>query len=164
LVSPVSPACIEGETGKSQQNQERLTCLTCLTGKTAIAEQIAEWRAAIEGVTSELPDIMKLKEVSLRFLDGPEAGTAIENGWDAVSLFGMHTGEAPKVRIDCWGLVIFLAWGVHRCTFEAFDQKVCAIRTRAGAVLQQPRYRANFDQARPWWEHPALSQAWEVEL
>jgi hypothetical protein len=93
VVSPVSPARIESDTEKSPQLQKRITGITGITGRTAVAEQIAEWCAAIEGVTSELPDVVRLKEVSLRFLGDPEAGTAIENGWDAVSLFGMNGGE-----------------------------------------------------------------------
>jgi len=155
----VSPAQIQGETEKGKENQVRLTCLTCLPEKPSYAEQIAEWRAAISSVRSGLPDIEKLKAVSLRFLDSPEAALALENGWDAVSLFGMYEGQAPRERIDCWGLLLFLAWGVHSCTVETVDQKVCAIRTRSGAVQTLRRSRANFDQAVPWWKHPGIRNA-----
>lgn len=114
---------------------------------------IAEWRAAIEQTEPATPEGQKLKEVSLDFLDSEDAAAAIENGWDAVSLFGVHKGRAPKARIDAWGLVLFLAWGVHGCRVESVDEKVCALRTRAGVAQQQPRDRANFDQAIPWWQH-----------
>jgi hypothetical protein len=164
VVSPVSPAQAEGDTRKSTQNHRCATRITCITGKTSIDGQIAEWRATIERVSSELPDIVRLKEASLRFLDSPDAVTAVVNEWDAVSLFGMHAGEVPKERIDCWGLVLFLAWGVHAYSVDVLDQKVCAIRTRSGAVLQQPRRRANHDEALPWWEHPGLKLESEGEL
>lgn len=115
---------------------------------------IKEWRTAIESVQPDTPQFQKLKDASLGFLDSHDAIVAVANGWDAISLFGMHKGSAPKMRVDAWGLVLFLAWGVHGCTVETIDQKVCALRTRSGAVQSQPRVRANFDQAAPWWEHP----------
>lgn len=118
-------------------------------------DPISEWRAMVESVAPSTPDIVKLREESLRFLDSSDALEAVANEWDAVSLFGVHKGTAPRQRVDCWGLVLFLAWGVHRATVEAFDQKACAIRTRSGAVQTLPRIRANFDQAIPWWQHPA---------
>ncbi len=167
-VSPVSPSKNGGDTEKDQQNQDCITCITCITEKEVTHEQrgdeartekpfvIVEWRAAISAVRSDLPDIVKLRRDSLRFLDGPDALTAVDNDWDAISLFGMHEGRRPRERIDCWGLVLFLAWGVHRCTVETIGQKVCALRTRSGAVQTQPRLRANFDQAVPWWRHPGI--------
>ena len=103
------------------------------------------------------PEIEKLKTVSLRFLDSADAIIAVENEWDAVSLFGMHEGKAPRERIDCWGLVLFLAWGIHRAAVETIDQKVCALRTTSGAVQTQPRNRANLDKAVPWWLHPGIT-------
>ncbi len=117
---------------------------------------IAEWRATIASVNPTRPEIDKLKTASLRFLDAPEAVAAVENGWDAVSLFGMHEGDAPKERIDAWGLVLFLAWGIHNCTVDTVGQKVCALRTGSGAVQTLPRGRANSDQAIPWWQHPGI--------
>jgi hypothetical protein len=117
---------------------------------------VSEWQSAVEQVTPQTPEITKLKEVSLRFLASPDALAAVENGWDAVSLFGMHEGNAPKERVGEWGLVIFLAWGVHGCTVETVDQKVCALRTRSGAVQTLRRNRANFDQSVPWWQHPGV--------
>jgi len=178
-VSPVSPSPSVGETEKDQQNQGCLTCLTCLTENQPEPEQkqdvtpaspkvdaepsehnlINEWRSAIAAVRSDRPEIEKLKTASLRFLASPDATAAVENGWDAVSLFGMHEGTAPKERIDCWGLVLFLAWGVHGCTVETVDQKVCALRTRSGAVQTLRRNRANFDEAIPWWKHPGITNA-----
>jgi len=124
---------------------------------TQAEDVIDEWRKAIRAVRSDRPDIMKLKAASLRFLDGPDAITAVDNGWDAISLFGVHRGSAPKDRIDCWGLVLFTAWGVHGCTVETIGQKVCALRTRTGAVQTKPRVHPNAGQAIPWWQHPALT-------
>ena len=99
---------------------------------------------------------MKLKSASLRFVDSPDAVAAVNHGWDAVSLFGMHEGPCPHERLDAWGLVLFLAWGIHKCTVQSIDQKVCALRTRSGAVQTLRCNRANFDQAVPWWEHPGI--------
>ena len=117
---------------------------------------IVEWRAAVEQATPVTPAGHKLKETSSLFLDSEDATAAIENGWDAVSLFGLHKGSALKERIDAWGLVLFLAWGVHGCRVESVNEKVCALRTRTGVAQRQPRDRANFDQAIPWWRHPAI--------
>jgi hypothetical protein len=156
-VTPVTGAETVCVTEKAAENPRCNTCNACNVEKSSYAEQIAEWRASISSVRSDLPDIEKLKTVSLRFLDSPEAALALENGWDAVSLFGMHEGQAPKERIDCWGLVLFLAWGVHGCTVETIGQKVCALRTRSGAVQTLPRSRASSDQAAPWWLHAGIT-------
>ena len=168
-VTPVTPASIKRVTENGEQKQGRNPCNPCNSSDNAVHEQrrdegrtekhavIAEWRTAIASVKSDRPEIEKLKTASLRFLDGPDAAAAVDNGWDAISLFGMHEGNAPKERIDAWGLVLFLAWGVHRCTVETIDQKVCALRTRSGAVQSQPRFRANFDEAVPWWQHPGIT-------
>jgi len=121
--------------------------------------RISVWRTEIASVQPSVPEIDKLRAVSLRFLDSPDAISAIDHGWDAVSLFGMHEGPAPKARLDCWGLVLFLAWGVHGCTVESIDQRVCALRTRSGAVQTLRCNRANFDQAVPWWQHPGIVSA-----
>lgn len=117
---------------------------------------IAEWRTAIASVKPGIPEIDKLKTVSLRFLDSPDAVAAVEHGWDAVSLFGMHEGNAPKQRVGCWGLVLFIAWGVHGCTVETIGQKVCALCTRSGAVQTLRNNRAASDEAVPWWLHPGI--------
>ena len=105
---------------------------------------ITEWRTAIAQIKPTLPEIDKLKTASLRFLDAPEAIPAVENGWDAVSLFGMHEGKAPKERVGSWGLVLFIAWGVHKCTVDAIEPDVCRLRTKSGAVQSQPRSKAGF--------------------
>jgi hypothetical protein len=117
---------------------------------------IAEWRAAIAGVSTDLLEVSKLKTVSLRLLDGPNVAAAIENEWNEVSLFGIHGGRYPKERLDSWGLTALLAWGTHSYTIEDFSRDVCTLRTRSGSVLRQPRMRANFDHAVPWWTHPAF--------
>jgi len=118
---------------------------------------IKGWLSEIEGVEPASMEWQRLKSASLNFLACHDAVVAIENGWNAVSLFGVHKGVAPKERVDCWGLVLFLAWGVHSCTVETIGEKVCALRTKTGAVQSQPRLRANFDQAVPRWGHPAAA-------
>jgi hypothetical protein len=136
---------------------ELIEILSAAEPKPDAAAIIAEWHAAIIAMHSDLPHFKKLKAESLRFLDGPDAITAVKNGWDAVSLFGLHRGSAPKERIDCWGLVLFMAWGIHGCTVETIGQKVCALRTRTGAVQTKPRVHPNAGQAIPWWKHSALA-------
>ena len=118
---------------------------------------IAAWRAEIVSVATDQVDIAKLKTVSLRFLDSPGAVAAISCGWDAVSLFGVHRGPAPHERLDAWGLIPAQAWGVLRCSIVNFDRDACVLRTSRGATLRQPRLRANFDQAVPWWMHPRIA-------
>ncbi len=171
--APLAPrAKFEGGAEKRALIQWRPTCSTCPTEKPRAREQNADtalsavtaWRAAIAGAPAGRPDFVILKEVSLRFLDSPDAVTAVMNGWDAMALFAIHAGDAPKMRVDCWGLVLFLAWGAHAYTVDMVDQKVCAIRTRSGAVLRQPRRRANCTEAILWWLHPRLTQESEGEL
>ena len=82
---------------------------------------IAEWRAAIVSVATDQVNIAKLKTVSLRFLDSPDAVAAVACGWDAVSLFGVHHGPAPHERLDAWGLIPMQVWGVLHCSIEHFD-------------------------------------------
>ena len=123
---------------------------------------IAVWRDAIRDVRSNNPDIMKLKAASLWFIDSPDAVAAVANGWDVLSLFGMHHGQVPKMRLDCWGIVLFMAWGVHGCTVETIDAKVCALRTRTGAVQRKPRLHGNFEDAIPWWEHSGVTNTGSV--
>jgi TubC N-terminal docking domain len=118
---------------------------------------IAEWRAAIVSVETNQIDIAKLKTVSLRFLDSPDAFAAVSCGWDAVNLFGVHRGLAPHERLDAWGLVPAQVWGVHRYSIVNFERDACLLRTRRGATLCQPRLRANFDQAVPWWMHQRIA-------
>jgi hypothetical protein len=169
----VTPLRMVGVTEKAEQNQGCYTCHTCHTEKTVSGElyhaqrqdkprtkaeaDIAEWRAAINAVRSNLPDIVKLKRESLRFLDAPEAVAAVESGWDAVNLFGVHECNAPKERVGGWGLVLFLAWGAHKCTVEAIETDVCRLRTKSGAIQSQQRRKAEHDHAVPWWQHPGVT-------
>jgi hypothetical protein len=117
----------------------------------------AAWRAAIGSVGTDQVHIAKLKTLSLRFLDSHDAIAAVACGWDAVSLFGVHRGPAPHERLDAWGLIPAQAWGVLRCFIEHFDCDACLLRTPRGATLCQPRLRANFDQAVPWWMHRTIA-------
>jgi hypothetical protein len=126
----------------------------------------ALYRAAIEAWRLEIaaapqtgiPGFDKLATVSLRFLGSDWAMQALAADWDETALFGIHEGESPKERIDAWGLVPLLAWGVHGCSIEGFNRDACALRTQRSATLHQPRMRANFDRAVPWWRHPDLAR------
>ena len=118
---------------------------------------IAEWRFAIASVATDQVNIAKLKIASLCFLDGLDAVEAVSCGWDAVSLFGVHQGPAPHERLDAWGLIPAQVWGVLHCSIVNFDRDACMLRTPRTATLRQPRLRANFDQAVPWWMHPRIA-------
>jgi hypothetical protein len=117
---------------------------------------IGEWRTDIAGVGTDQINIANLKTRSLRFLDSTVAAAAVACGWDAVSLFGVHHGPAPHERLDAWGLIPTQAWGVLRCSIVTFECDACLLRTPHGATLRQPRVRAKFDQAVPWWVHPRI--------
>jgi hypothetical protein len=121
---------------------------------------IAECRARIELTTPQTPEFIALKEMSLRFLDSPDAITAFENGHDTLSLFGVCGSDASINRVDCWGLLPFLAWGVHTGEEARQSGKVCAIRTRSAyAVRQRPPKGSRFNQAVPWWDYGDISAA-----
>jgi len=117
---------------------------------------ITAWRASIACVATDLPEVSRLKTVSLRFLDGSNVAAAIENEWNEVSLFGVHRGGYPKERLDCWGLTAFLAWGTHSYTIQAFTREECSLLTRSGSLLKLQRVRPNHDQATSFWTHPAF--------
>jgi hypothetical protein len=124
----------------------------------AIAAPLASWRAFILAApTTAARGFDKLAAVSLRFLDSEWASKAVASLWDAVSLFGIHGGPAPRERLDAWGLLPLLAWGTHRYSIFGFDAHACLLRTSNGATLRQQRHRANFDAALAWWLHPTLS-------
>lgn len=153
LVSPVSPSENEGETGKGEQNQCCITRITGITEKTIIPEQIAEWRAAIDAVRSDLPDIARLKEASLRFLNSPDAVTAVENGWDAISLFGVSAGTDWATNGAAWGLIPWLAIvGFHHGAI-AFNGDTAIIETAGACVLCHRRFQPAREAAVPFWEH-----------
>jgi hypothetical protein len=118
---------------------------------------ITEWRASIAGVHTDLLEVAKLKTVSLRFLDSANVAAAIDAGWNATSLFGVHRGGYQKERLDAWGLTAFLAWGTHSHTIQAFTREECSLLTRSGSLLKLQRVRPNHDQAVPFWMHPALA-------
>ena len=132
-----------------EMGQETANALYCAA--------ISSWRAEIETAPeTEFNGFGKLRPVSLRFLDSGWSMKALTSGWCEVSLFGVHEGGAPRERIDGWGLVPMLAWGVHRCSIRAIERDFCILRSTGGAELMQSRMRANFDQAVVWWAHPAI--------
>jgi hypothetical protein len=120
---------------------------------------IAEWRAAVASVRTDNLDVAKLKAATLRFLDGDAARTAVENGWDAMALFGLHEGNAVKERVGCWGLLVFVAWGTYARTIDTIGPDACVLRTRSGATQTLPRMRAALDDAVIWWQHPGIMNA-----
>ena len=99
---------------KSQKSQG----VTPENEKSGTGGPLAEWRAAISVVRSDLPDIVKLKRESLRFLDSPDAFAAVETIGTRSAYSACMKGELPKCASITWGLVLFLAWGVHSCTVE----------------------------------------------
>ena len=127
----------------------------------------ALYRAAIKAWRSEIAatpqtgirDFDRLATVSLRFLESEWAIKALAADWDETALFAVHEGQSPKERIDAWGLIPFLAWGIHKPSIISFDANACMLRPSGGEPLRQPRNRANFDQAAPWWQHPGITDA-----
>jgi hypothetical protein len=118
------------------------------------AAVIEAWRSEIAATQQTgIPDFDRLATVSLRFLESEWVMKALAADWDETALFAIHEGQAPKERTDAWGLIPLLAWGIHSCTIEGFSRDACALRTWRGATLHQPRMRANFDQAAPFWRY-----------
>ena len=121
----------------------------------------ALYRAAVEGwrlaIMATPPtgnrDLDKLAAVSLNFLGGGWALKVLGAGWDEVSLFGIHEGNAPRERLDAWGMMSFVAWGTRGYTIEACGRDFCVLRTSSGSTLRLPRMRSNFDAAVPFWRH-----------
>jgi hypothetical protein len=119
---------------------------------------IAECRARVQLTTPRTPEFIALKDMSLRFLDSPDAVTAFKNAHHTLSLFGVCKSDASINRVDCWGLVPFLAWGIHTGEDAACSGKICAIRTRSAyAVRQRPPQNFHFDQSVPWWDYGDIS-------
>ena len=84
---------------------------------------IRAWRSEIDATPQTgIPGFDKLAAVSLRFLVSDWATNALAADWDETALFAIHEGLSPKERIDAWGLVPLLAWGVHRCIIEGFSR------------------------------------------
>ena len=83
---------------------------------------------------------------------------ALAAGWDEVALFGVHGGEAPRERLDRWGVLPFLSWGTHTYSIVGFERDFCLLRTSGGSELRQQRHRANFDAAVVWWLHLAIQE------
>ncbi len=104
-------------------------------------------------------DFDRLATVSLRFLESEWAMKALAADWDETALFAVHEGQSPKERIDAWGLIPLLAWGIHKPSIISFDANACLLRPSAGEPLRQPRSRANFDEAVPWWRHLGIKDA-----
>ena len=98
------------------QDEKLLDELRAIKSALIIEATLAEWRTAAASVRTDNMDVAKLKTATLRFLDSEDARTAVTNGWDAMALFGLHEGNAPKERVGCWGLVVFVAWGTYART------------------------------------------------
>ena len=122
---------------------------------------VAEWRALIEGAVPPSREFKELKDMSLRFLDSPDAVTALENGHHELSLFGVGKHDMSIGYVNRWGIIPFLVWGVHTAKDpRAHNGPVCAIRTRSPyAVRQRPPQSCHFDQTVAWWRHPKITNA-----
>jgi hypothetical protein len=141
--------------GEADQAAAREMCFA--TPEALYRAAIEAWRLEIAAAPQTgIPGFDKLAAVSLRFLGGDWAPKALAADWDETALFAVHEGKAPQERHDAWGLIPVLAWGIHRCTIETFGRDACLLRTQHDATLRQPRTRANFDEALPWWRHPGI--------
>jgi hypothetical protein len=141
------------------QDEKLLDELRAIKSALIIEATLAEWRTAAASVRTDNMDVAKLKTATLRFLDSEDARTAVTNGWDAMALFGLHEGNAPKERVGCWGLVVFVAWGTYARQIDTLDAESCVLRTRSGATQTLPRIRSALDDAVVWWQHPGITNA-----
>jgi hypothetical protein len=127
--------------------------------------RLSAWRGAIDtfkpywlcGSHAEqapVSNAFDLKSASLDFLNGEHALEAVRLGWDEVQLFGVHEGAAPVERLDALGLVSVLAWSTLGLELRELGPGGALLKSRAGAGLCHPRFRANHNEAVPFWQHP----------
>jgi hypothetical protein len=129
---------------------------------------IHSWRKNIEAVSLPAPasnsEQIKygrfdaLKTSSLKFLESEFALAAVSCGWDELALFGVHEGSAPVERIEAYGLMPLLAWSVLGLKLSSIGREHAVLTSCPGATLKHPRFRANFNEAVPWWAHPQFSR------
>jgi hypothetical protein len=125
-----------------------------------IVAQIAAWRAkaeAWEKALTSLPSLDRRDGEALlpavyAFLDSPHAITAIEHGWDARELFGVHL-FAPQIRLDAKGLVPNFAWSRLPGPIQiiALGSDEATLHTATGSVLKVPRRPTGYLNADPFW-------------
>jgi len=128
------------------------------TASALYSDVIASWRSkVIAAPKTEIHGFGKLAAVSIKFLASEWPMKALEAGWDDLGLFAVHEGSAPRERLDAQGLVPLITWGVLGCTILGLNRHAAALRTQQGSTLHQPRVRANFDQAVPWWRHSTIT-------
>ena len=118
---------------------------------------ISEWRQQIDAVTGPPGD--KLVRFALEFLATEHAQRAVELGWSALELFGMHHGELKfaVVRGDTQGLVPSMTLSnAHTYTIVAIEPERAVLQTNGGATLMHRRCLPEERLAIPFWEHPAF--------
>ena len=155
-------AIMEHDGGLSRKEAEKAAAreMGFATAEALYRAAIEAWRLEIAAAPQTgIPGFDKLAAVSLRFLVSDWAMKALAADWDETALFAVHEGKAPQERPTPGVSSRFLAWGVHRCTIETFSRDACLLRTQRGAMLRQPRIRANFDKAVPFWRHPGIVNA-----
>ncbi|KAI93430.1 hypothetical protein T281_16740 [Rhodomicrobium udaipurense JA643] len=141
----------------AELREHKADIIALLSAPSITPASIADWRAKAEAVAAADTAWRMLKDVTLAFLDTAEAEEAARLGWDAVSLFGVHAGSAPRQRVDCWGLAVHLAWSVFHLEISGLREDACTLKTGSGAAQTLRRHHPNHADALPWWRHAALS-------
>jgi hypothetical protein len=122
--------------------------------------EITEWHRAVMAVPAPSNrDGERLLNTSLTFLASDNATLSHSCGWDAIALFGIHRGTAPRERIDAWGLVTTLAWSALKLSIKdiAADQCVLASQNaQGGSELTFKRDKTGLSNAVPWWRYSVL--------
>jgi len=118
---------------------------------------LADWRQQIEAITGSPGN--KLARFALEFLATEHAQRAVELGWSALELFGMHHGELKfaVVRGDTQGLIPSMTLSnAHTYSIVAIEPDRAVLQTNGGATLMHRRRLPEERLAIPFWEHPAF--------
>jgi hypothetical protein len=97
-------------------------------------------------------DMWKLQKLAVWAFDDSLIARAIELGWDAVALFGIHP-LAPRERGASQGLIPAWAWtGLSITGVDEITEDVAFYITAHGSRLRQTRTKPAETGAVPFWE------------
>jgi hypothetical protein len=153
-----------GELSRAEANQVAAQEFGYPHPKAFYSAVIHAWRAAIEAAWLPAPasdceqikygKFDALKTSSLAFLHSDFATC----GWDELALFAVHESSAPAERIDSYGLLPLIAWSILGLKVSDIGREHATLTTYSGATLRHPRFRANHNEAVPWWTHPQFGR------
>jgi hypothetical protein len=169
------PPCPSDVTERSALTEADDGCDRPTADQRALAEYgFASWRdlaaahaSRIRGVLDALPtladpDAQRLLTATLKFLEAPWFGHAVECGWSMPELFGADA-HAPKVRVEHLGLVPYLTWSpVRGVKLEAISADGYVTRTASGSRLCGRRVPYHAARQVLWWQVPSLTREGEA--